>query len=60
MMVDLVETANPGTILGSLEMKSIQSVDMAGYDFDTGSRIQSCYDRAGDWLGSYLMKNCFK
>lgn len=60
MVVDLVETANPGTILGSMELKNVQSVYMGGYDFDTGSRIQSCYDRAGDWVGGYLLKNCFK
>lgn len=58
--VDLVETANPETILGTMEMKGVQSVNMAGYDFDTGGRIQSCYDRAGDWLGAFLLKNALK
>jgi hypothetical protein len=60
MMVDLIETANPGTVLGSVELKNVQSVYMGGYDFDTGSRIQSCYDRAGDWLGNFLLKNALK
>ena len=60
MIVDLVETANPGTVLGSMEMSKIQSVNMMGYDFDTGARIESCYDRAGDWLGSFLLKNALK
>lgn len=60
MMVDLVETANPGTVLGTVELKNVQSVNMMGYDFDTGSRIQSCYDRAGDWLGNFLLKNALK
>jgi hypothetical protein len=60
MLVDLVETANPGTVLGTVEMKNIQSVNMMGYDFDTGSRIQSCYDKAGDGLGNFLLKNGLK
>ena len=60
MIVDLVETANPGTVLGTVELKNVQSVYMGGYDFDTGSRIQSCYDRAGDWLGNFLLKNALK
>ncbi len=60
MMVDLVETANPGTVLGTVELKNVQSVNMMGYDFDTGGRIQSCYDRAGDWMGNFLIKNALK
>lgn len=57
MVVNLVETANPGTVLGSCEYKNIQSVNMMGYDFDTGSRIQSCYDRAGDNIGKFICKS---
>jgi len=60
VVVDVVETANPGTVLGSMSMNKVQSVYMGGYDFDTGTRIQSCYDRAGDWLGSFLIKNVLK
>jgi len=56
MVVELVETANPGTILGKAEYKNIQSVYMGGYDFDTGGRIQSCYDRAGDKFGKFICK----
>ncbi|MFC2102298.1 hypothetical protein ACFLS7_04820 [Bacteroidota bacterium] len=56
MVVDLVETANPGTVLGSCEYKNIQSVNMGGYDYDTGTRIQSCYDRAGDKIGNFVCK----
>jgi hypothetical protein len=41
-------------------MMKVQSVNMMGYDFDTGARIQSCYDRAGDWMGSFLLKNGLK
>jgi hypothetical protein len=58
--IDLVETANPGTVLASMIMKREDSVNMFGYDYDTGTRIQSAYDRAGDHLGSFLIKNSFK
>ncbi|MCX6244219.1 MAG: hypothetical protein NTU98_05885 [Bacteroidetes bacterium] len=60
MEVDLVETANPGTVLASIEMKREDSINMMGYDYDTGSRIQSAYDRAGEHLGAFLVKNLSK
>jgi hypothetical protein len=58
--VDLVETANPGTVLGSVLMKKEDSINMMGYDFDTGTRIQSAYDRAGGHLGSFIAKKALK
>jgi hypothetical protein len=58
--VDLVETANPGTVIGTVEMKKIQSKNMGGYDWDTGGRIESCYERAGEYLGKFLVKNVLK
>jgi hypothetical protein len=60
VQVDLVETANPGTVLGTVEMKKIQSKSMGGYDYDTGGRIESCYERAGEYLGKFLVKNVLK
>jgi hypothetical protein len=60
LMVTLAETANPGTPIATIEMKKVESVNMMGYDYDTGTRIQSCYDRAGKELGSFLAKNSFK
>ncbi|MFH1160217.1 MAG: hypothetical protein V1733_04630 [bacterium] len=57
MEVDLVETANPSNILCKIDYPKIQSVNMMGYDFDTGSRIQSCYDRAGDNIAKIICKN---
>lgn len=57
MVVDLVETSNPGTVLAVIDYPKIQSVNMMGYDFDSGSRIQSCFDRAGDNLGGLICKN---
>jgi len=46
--------------LAVIDLPKLQSVNMMGYDYDTGSRIQSCYDRAGDELGKFLCKNAFK
>jgi hypothetical protein len=60
MEVDLVETANPGTVLASMQMKREDSANMMGYDYDTGARIMSAYDRAGDHLGAFLVKNALK
>jgi hypothetical protein len=60
MTVDVVETAAMDKVLGSIEMKKLQSVYMGGYDFDTGARIESCYDRAADNLGAFLVKEAFK
>jgi hypothetical protein len=60
VIVDLVETANPGTVLASVEMKKIQSKSMGGYDYDTGGRVESCYERAGEYLGKFLVKNVLK
>jgi len=56
MVVTLVETANPEKVLGTCEYSKIQSVNMMGYDYDTGGRIQSCYDRAGDNIGKFICK----
>jgi hypothetical protein len=58
--IDLVETANPGTVICSMQMKKEDSINMMGYDFDTGARIQSAYDKAGEHLASFLLKNVFK
>jgi hypothetical protein len=60
MDVDLVETANPGTVLASMQMKREDSINMMGYDYDTGARIQSAYDRAGEHLGNFLVKNALR
>jgi len=58
--VVLVETAAKDKPLAVIDLPKLQSVNMMGYDYDTGSRIQSCYDRAGDELGKFLCKNAFK
>jgi hypothetical protein len=58
--IELIETANPGTVLGTVEIKKVQSKSMGGYDYDTGGRIESCYERAGEYFGKYLVKNVLK
>ena len=58
--IDLVETANPATVIGTLGMKKIESTNMGGYDWDTGGRVESCYERAGEYLGIFLIKNVLK
>jgi len=60
MLIDLVETANPGTPVAVIAYDKIQSVNMMGYDFDIGSRVQSCFDRAGDNIGKLIEKNLSK
>jgi len=60
LQVDLVETANPSKVIASIDMKKEESINMMGFDYDTGGRIQSAYDRAGENLGSFLVKNVFK
>ncbi|MBE0646648.1 MAG: hypothetical protein IH596_02570 [Bacteroidales bacterium] len=60
MVIDLVESGNPGTPIATIDYPKIQSVNMAGYDFDTGSRIQSCFDRAGDNVGKFICKTMKK
>jgi hypothetical protein len=60
MIVDLVETANPGQVLASIDYPKIPSVNMMGYDYDTGERIKSCYDRAGGNIGALICKSMKK
>ena len=60
VVVNLVETANPSSIVASMLMKKEISINMMGYDFDTGGRIQSCYTRAGEELGACIIKNGIK
>lgn len=60
LMVTLVETANPGSALADIEMKNVQSSSFGGYDYDTGGRIESAYNNAGEALGKFLNKNAYK
>jgi hypothetical protein len=60
MVIDVVETAAPDKVLAVVEYNKIPSKNMMGYDFDTGSRVQSCFDRAGDDYGKFFVKNGLK
>jgi hypothetical protein len=60
MQIDVVETSAPDKILATVEYKKIPSVNMMGFDFDTGTRVQSCFDRAGDNFGKFFYKNGLK
>lgn len=57
--VTLVETAAKDKPLAVISMNKLNSINMMGYDYDTGGRIQSCYDRGGEYLGKFLVKNAF-
>ena len=56
VVITLYETSNPGKVLATMEMKNEQSINMMGYDYDKGARIQSAYDRAGEHLGKCIVK----
>ena len=60
MDIDVVETSAPDKVLANIEYNKIPSKNMMGYDFDTGSRVQSCFDRAGDDFGKFFLKNGLK
>ncbi len=60
MVVDLIETASPGQVLATIVYDKIPSVNMMGYDYDTGERVRSCFDRAGDNIGKLIVKNMSK
>ena len=54
----LVETAAKDKPLAVITMDNLKDVG-GGFVFDTGSRLKSCYDRAGTNLGKFLVKNAF-
>jgi len=60
MVVNLIETASPDKVLAEIVYDKIQSVNMMGYDYDTGERLKSCYDRAGDNIGKLIEKSISK
>ena len=58
--VDVVETANPSKILANIDMKHEEGHVYGDLEVDAGSRIQGCYDEAGDDLAGFLVRNSFK
>ena len=57
LVIKLVETADPSKVLATIKYDKVPSANMMGYDFDTGARIQSCFDRAGGNVGALIVKN---
>lgn len=57
LLVDIVDSKAPDKPLATIVFTKCQSVSMMGYDYDTGSRIMSCFDRAGDDIGLLIWKN---
>jgi hypothetical protein len=57
IVVEIVDSKAPETPIATIEYPKCQSVNMMGYDYDTGSRVASCFDRAGDDIGKLFCKN---
>lgn len=55
-----VETANHDKKLGKITLFKAPGVAMGGASFDTGSRIQEAYAKAGKELAKYLLKIAYK
>jgi len=60
LVVEIVDSKAPDKALAVIEYPKCQSVNMMGYDYDTGSRVMSCFDRAGDDIGKLICKNLKK
>ncbi|MCX6285712.1 MAG: hypothetical protein NTY96_01180 [Bacteroidetes bacterium] len=57
LVIDIVDSKAPDKPLAIISYPKCQSVNMMGYDYDTGSRVMSCFDRAGDDIGKLICKN---
>jgi len=60
LVVDLVETSIPSKILASIEMRREEGHYYGDLEVDAGLRMQSCYERAGEELGGFLVREAFK
>jgi hypothetical protein len=60
LVVDIVESSNPSKTIASIEMKKEEGHSMGDLDVDTGTRIQSCYERAGEDLGGFIVSALLK
>ncbi len=54
--VSIVETANPSNVLSKGVLMNQPGGQVMGYDFDSSSRVQECYAKAGKTLGKTLGK----
>ena len=50
----IIETANPATIIAELTANEIPGGQAMGYDFDAGTRIAESYAKAGKMLAKYF------
>jgi hypothetical protein len=52
----IVETANRDNIIAKLSVANAPGRDAAGFDYDTGYRIQEAYAKSGKELGQLIVK----
>ncbi len=55
-VVTIVETANPGKVIAKYTIDNAPGRDAAGYDFDSGLRIQEAYAKSGKEIGKIINK----
>jgi hypothetical protein len=60
LIVDIVESSNLSKTVASIEMKKEDGHSMGDLDVDTGTRIQSCYERAAEDLGGFIVTELLK
>jgi hypothetical protein len=60
MTIDVVETTAPDKVLATIEYDKIPGHSMFGLDYDAGSRIQGCYERAGEEFADLFYKKGLK
>lgn len=58
--VDLIETANPGKVLASIDMKRENTEYQGVWDVDAGERVQGSYSRAGQDLAGFIYTTNYK
>jgi hypothetical protein len=56
LVVDIVETASPSTVLTTIEILKSPGRDVVGVDFDNSWRIAEAYAKAGKELGQFIAK----
>jgi hypothetical protein len=55
--VMIVETANRNKVVAKITIKNSPGSQAWGFDFDTGSRLQESYAKAGKEVGQLIAKN---
>lgn len=52
----LVETADKSKVLAKLTIENVPGSQFGGYDYDTGTRLEECYAKAGKDIGKMIGK----